>query len=83
MWFIETVFASYSIVGFRFFFLLELDVPMKGRKDRGPLSMNQIFILVFFYLIFMMQGFFPCFLLCFAVNYKSLVMFYHIFFSFF
>ena len=57
--------------------------PVKDRKDRGPLSMSQIFILAFSYLIFMIQGFPPCFLLCFAVNYKSFVMVYHNFSVFF
>ena len=37
--------------------------PVKDRKDRGPLSMSQIFILAFSDLIFMMQGFPPCSLL--------------------
>ena len=49
MWFIEIVFASYSIVGFRFFFffLLELDVPSEmSKRQRAPLNEPNLYFSV-------------------------------------
>lgn len=76
IWFIETVFVRYYIVGFRFLFSLAFDIPNQRQKKADGKSQQAKFLLqLLWYLIFMMYRISP--LLCFVVNHEFSLMFYH------